>query len=700
LLHREINMATTAVSDSTRYFCAHCGLPVTALTGARRSDDLFCCRACRIASMMIGRQEHGTHRMNLLRLGIGVLLAMNIMMISLLLYAGSIDQPAVPAFRLILLALAAPALIILIPPFLDGALQELRRGVLSLDTLIAGGSLSAFTLSAVNAVRGSGEIYFDTATMLPVLVTVGKIIEASAKTKASDLLHGLELLLPKMAVRISAVGSEEVGIALLRPGDLVRVRPGERVPVDGVIIEGRSSIDEAAFTGEFLPRSCSPGESVIAGTVNGTGPLVIRAEKTGDELLLHRMVAMIQDAWQNPADSERIAQRAAALFIPVVLTVAVLSLLCWTLLGSADRGLLSALSVLVVACPCTMGIATPLATSLAIARAARGGVIVRGGRVMEQLAGTEMFFFDKTGTITTGKPVVGEIITFAAGTAQGEVLGWLAALETGSEHPLARAVLDRAADDGVEAGTARGVEVIPGSGLAGEVTWNGVRKNVTAGTLCFVGGDRSPAVEGNSTAIDVGWDGELKGRLLVTDTIRPEAASCIEQLASLGIASLLLSGDRFPAASSVGAAIGIHEVYAPRSPAQKVEAISAAVAAGRAVAMVGDGINDAPALAAAQTGIALGGGMDLAKQAANVVILSGSLMQIPWLIALGKRTGRIIRGNFAWSFAYNAIALAVAACGLLHPLLAAVLMVFSSVTVLGNSLRIAIHPTQEETWIS
>ena len=650
-----------------------------------------------MVAAIVGDQERGVHSWNLLRLGFGALLAMNVMMVSLLLYAGSVPTQNIHTFRLLLLGLAAPALAVLIPPFLAGAARELAAKKLNLDTLIALGSLSAFAVSALNAVGGKGEIYFDTATMLPVLVTLGKIVEASAKTRAADLLHSLESLLPTTALRITPAGADEVGIERLQPGDLVRIRPGERVAVDGSILEGASAIEEAAFSGEFRPRLCRPGDRVIAGTVNGTGALLVRAEQTGKELLLHGIIDLIQDAWRNPSGAERIAERAAALFIPAVLIVAAGSILCWSVSGNAAQGLLSALSVLVVACPCTMGIATPLATSLAVTRAAKAGMVVRGGGAMERIAGTDLIFFDKTGTITVGRPVVREILALDPLPEEDELLGRLAALEASSEHALARAVVARARERGVEMGSASQVEVFPGSGIVGMVTWHGVAKQVTAGSRAFLAGEDGPSsVEGNSSVIEVAWGGRLRGRLLFGDAIRPDAGRCVEALDKRGVASVLLSGDRRPAAKAVAQQVGILMVDAPRTPAQKLEAVSAAIAAGRTVAMIGDGINDAPALAAAHTGMALGAGMDLAKQAGDVIILSGNLMLVPWLIDLSRQTAKIVRGNFAWSFAYNSIALAAAATGMLHPLLAALSMVVSSLTVVANSLRITAFPDFEQ----
>ncbi|HJV34193.1 cation-translocating P-type ATPase [Geomonas sp.] len=687
-------MATSTANSCSPRVCAHCGLFITAAPLSQNdSEPIFCCHACRLASLIIGKGQPGKHTASLLRLAFGALLAMNVMMISLLLYTDGVESRLVPTFRLLLLALSTPALAILIPPFLSEAMKEIKGGKASLDTLIACGSLSAFAFSSVSVIRGSGDIYFDTATMLPVLVTFGKLIEASAKSRAADLLCSLQSLLPSRALRATATGVEEVPLEAIAPGDLVRIRPGERVPVDGRIVEGVSSIEEAAFTGEFLPRLCRRGDRVIAGTVNGTGSLLVRAERTGLQLLLHGIVNMIRDAWLKPSRAERIAQRAATLFIPVVLAVAAAAALWWAAAGHPGQALLSALSVLVVACPCTMGIATPLATSLAISRAGKAGIVVRGGSVMEQIAATERCFFDKTGTITEGKPELEGIVLLDPKLDQSELLGRLAALEAASEHALGKAIVAAAAEHGVEPGSAAEVTVSPGHGLKGRVTWRGTSSEVMAGSGTYLGnGGELSAACGTFTAVEVAWDGTAKGRLLFADAVREDAGLCVAALSELGISCALLSGDRFAAAQEVAGQVGIEEVHAPHTPAEKRAVISAALAAGHTVAMVGDGINDAPALAQAPIGIALGAGMELAKQAGNVVIVSGSLLQIPWLVSLSRRTGKIIRTNFAWSFAYNGVALAAAAAGLLHPLLAALAMVGSSLTVLGNSLRITAFP--------
>lgn len=688
--------------------CAHCGLPVSD-AGGDDAGPLFCCHACRVVALIVGKKG-GQHEWNLVRLGFGTLLAMNVMMISLLLYSGSIEAVYLPLFRLILLCLSTSALVILLPPFVAGALRECAARKLSLDALIACGALAAFSVSAVHALRGEGPVYFDTATMLPVLVTFGKIVESCAKTRASELMNSLQALLPAGALRVCGAETQDVAIEELKPGDLIRVRPGERIAVDGSIREGTSCIEEAAFTGEFLPRTCGPGDLVFAGTINGTGSLLVEAQRTGTELLLHGILAMVGSAWNSPSQAERGAQRAATVFVPILLVLACGTLFGWTVAGHPGEGLLNALSVLVVACPCTMGIATPLATSLAIARAARSGVVVRGGDVMERIAGVNLVFFDKTGTVTEGHPALKETQMIDPSVGRWELLGRLAVLESAGSHLFHNVIAAEAALLACPGGGATNVRLEPGFGISGEVTWEGAAKQVTAGSASYIAGiletapgagtgipspvqsDGVPTRDQEFSLIDVAWEGKLRGRLLFSDTVRADAQRCVAEVTRLGVSSVLLSGDRLAAAASVAGAVGIARVSAPCAPAQKLEAVSKEKAQGKVVAMVGDGINDAPALAAADVGIAFCAGTEFARQAGNVVVLSDSLAQVPWLIELSRQTGKIIRGNFAWSFGYNGVALAAAVAGLLHPLLAALAMAVSSITVLGNSLRITSFP--------
>jgi len=429
---------------------------------------------------------------------------------------------------------------------------------------------------------------------------------------------------------------------------------------------------------------------VIAGTINGLGGLVVEAETIGEQMHLRRIVGMVHEAWRVAGSWERISDRAANLLIVATFILAVGAALFWILNGDPARGGLAALAVAVVACPCAMGIATPLATALAVGRAARSGVLVRGGDVLERIGQVRTVFFDKTGTVTTNEPVVQKIETYDATLSDDELLGWLAGLETGSEHALAKAVNREARKRGLQIGAVAAVKVTPGAGIRGVVDWRGTRREVTAGTTAFVGAVGAPPINEPVTVIDVFWNGRVRGRVLLTDTIRADAEQAIRRLHEERIASVLLSGDRIEAAESVARRVGILRTEAPRRPEEKVRCIRNALVG--VTVMVGDGINDIPALAAADIGIALGAGTDLARHVGNVVLLSDRLMQIPWLIQLSRHTRRLIAQNLAWAAGYNAIALAAAAGGWLHPLLAAVAMVISSLTVLSNSVRIRNFP--------
>jgi heavy metal translocating P-type ATPase len=672
------------------YSCSHCGLPVVAGSDLSKTE-IFCCYGCRLASRIVGKQgDRGVHAWNLLRLSIGALLSMNVMMVSILLYTGEVESRVVPVFRWILFAVSTPAMLILGYPFALGSFRELARRRLSLDTLIAVGSFAAYSASAIHTIRGQGYVYFDTATMLPLLVTFGKLIEASAKTRTGQLLRGLEMLLPSKAMRIERDEVREVAVGDLHAGDRLRVRPGERFPVDGRIREGHSTIEEATFTGETLPRDCAPGDRVIAGTVNGLGSLVVEAETLGEQMYLRRLVAMVREAWRAAGTWERISNRAANLLIVATFLLAVGASLFWILHGNPARGGLAALAVVVVACPCAMGIATPLATALAVGHAARSGVLVRGGDVLERLGQVRTVFFDKTGTMTTHKPLIQRIEIHDTILSDNELLGWLAGLETGSEHALAQAVNREARKRGLRIGTVTDVKVTPGSGIRGVVRWQGKCKEVTAGTEAFVGVEGAPPIHEPLTVINVLWDGRLRGRVFLSDNVRSDAEEAIRGLHEEGIEAVLLSGDRIEAVESVARRVGILRTEAPRRPEEKIQCVRNTSVG--AVAMVGDGINDIPALAAADIGIALGAGTDLARHVGNVVLLSDRLIQIPWLIRLSRRTRRLIAQNLAWAAGYNAIALIAAATGWLHPLLAAVAMVVSSLTVLGNSIRIRNFP--------
>lgn len=766
-----------SAAPSRRRTCWHCGLP---LLGPGRGDGehWFCCYGCYLVSRIVGNQDQaGSSSWRLLRLGVGVFLSMDVMMISLLLYSGAIEPAMVEAFHWVLLALASPAMAILGYPYLSGAAGEFRRRQWSMDSLVAVGSFSAFGLSAYHTAAGWGEIYFDTATMLLVLVTFGKLIEAGAKARSSELVKSLQMLLPATAQRMRDGAVNEVALDELRAGDVLLVRAGQRVPVDGCVVEGAGCVDESAFTGEAQPRAYQAGDHIIAGSINAGGPLAVRASAVGHDLLLYRMIDSVEQAREQLPASQRLAEKAAAIFVPIVLAVALMAGAFHYLAGDTGRSGMAILAVLVVACPCALGIAGPLATAVAIARCARQGIVVRGGDVLENIARIGHVFFDKTGTLTAGRPRVQRIEPLDDDCNPDELLHILASLEQTSEHSVGRAVVEawrescngRPGDAETASSVrplcmAREVEVAPGLGISGAVDVAGKTIRVFAGNWSFVSrqlSSPSPCMndaDETRSVIYLAWAGQLRGRVLISDSLRANASAAIASLHEMAVNTTLLSGDRRSAAAAVAAEVGIDDVQAPRRPDEKIQAIrdarqlwrrhlagkstdnsdvchasapfacpelvegSSAEAcpaeiqehasannaeawhpgsaplspaeawhpsrADHVIAMVGDGVNDAPALAAADVGIALGAGTDLSRQAGNVILLGDQLEHIPWLIRYSRRVRRVVTQNLWWAFGYNAIALAAAAMGYLHPLLAAVAMVVSSLTLLGNSLRL------------
>jgi heavy metal translocating P-type ATPase len=709
----------------TRRRCDHCGLPLGPGACFPSEDRAYCCRGCALVARLVGaRGQEGLAAWVLVRFGVGGFLALNIMMISLLLYYGELrdlGEYAVPLFRWGLLGLSVPALLILGPPFLSGALRGLRRGRADMDTLIALGAGSAFGVSAVHVWRGAGPIYFDTATMLLLLVTLGRLLEASAKNATSRLVHGLLDLQPAQARRLGPEGEQEIPLAEVRAGDRLRVRPGERLPADGVVLSGRTSVHEAAFTGEPLPRRVGPGDSVLGGAVNGEGLIVVEARGVGEGSLLARIVRLVEEAAARPASRERLAERLSAYFIPLVVALAAGALLYWGLHHDLARGGLAALSVLVVACPCALGLATPLVTTLALGRAAREGVLIRSGEALETLPRLTHLFLDKTGTLTRGSlsvVEVGEVLPLSPGPCAARDagrggwgvrpedatrdFGFLATLESAGEHPLARAIVAEADRRGLALGEVLDYQVLPGQGAEGTVILEGETRKVIAGTAELltsrgyaIPSDPLAASETRVYAVAVPLLSATPDPLLsvtLSDSLRPEAAEAVAELRRRGLALTMLSGDRPEAAQSLAQECGLTEVLASCTPDLKLAALREARGRGEVVGMVGDGLNDAPALAAADLGLAVAGASDLALESAQVTLLGGDLRRIPWTLDLARRSERLVRQNLAWAFGYNGIALIAAFFGYLHPLLAAAAMLGSSLFVLANSLRLSRFP--------
>ncbi|GMG81553.1 heavy metal translocating P-type ATPase [Paralimibaculum aggregatum] len=617
------------------------------------------------------------------------------------------------AFVWLQAALATPVLWIAKPVFVRGWASVANRSP-NMWTLITLGTAAAWAFSMASllapglfpAALGEGgrpPVYFEAAAVILVLVLVGQVMELAARERTGDAIRALLDLAPKTARRITAAGEADVPLAEVRAGDRLRVRPGEAVPVDGVVAEGGSAVDESMLTGEPLPVPKAPGDRVTGGTLNRTGGFVMEARAVGADTVLARIVAMVAAAQRSRAPIQRLADRAAGVFVPAVVAVAVLAFAAWMTFGPAPalgHAVVAAVSVLIIACPCALGLATPMSIMVATGRGAQAGVLVRDAEALERLAGADLLVLDKTGTLTEGRPRLTDLAAFD-GHDRAAVLRLAAALERGSEHPLAEAVMAAAEADGVSVPEAEGFAAVTGKGVEGTVA--GARLALgSAGFLAELGiateaaAERQAALEAEGrTVVLLAADGRLAGLIAVSDPVRETTPEALAGLRAAGLRIVMATGDSPRTAAAVARGLGIEEVHAGQSPADKAALIARFRAEGHRVAMAGDGVNDAPALAAADIGIALGSGADVAVESAHVTLASGDLRGILRARRLAAATLRNIRQNLAFAFAYNIAGVPVAA-GLLYPvfgvllspMLAALAMSLSSVSVIGNALRL------------
>ena len=554
------------------------------------------------------------------------------------------------------------------------AWAALRRGRADMNVLVAMGTGAAFLISMASTVaphwfhaRGMmPQVYFEAVVFIIALVLVGKMLEARAKRQTLVALQQLEDLQPKRAT-VRRDGIEiEVAASELRPGDLLLVRPGDRIAADGAVVQGASSVDESMLTGESLPVEKAAGGRVFGGTTNGQGALVVRVETLGGESLLGQIVRVLREAQGDKAPVQALADRVSAVFVPVVVGIAVLSVLLWVFWGGADlvRATVIGVAVLVISCPCAMGLAVPTAILASTGNAARKGILIRSGEALERLGEVSVVVLDKTGTITQGKPKVLEIT--------GDVLGLAASVEALSEHPLARAIVEEARRQGITLDLVEEFAAQPGVGVRGLV----------GGRLVEVASGDKPG------EVRVVVDGVEMGRITLADAVKESSRDAVARFKAMGLRVVMLSGDREEAARTVARLVGIDEVIAGVLPAGKLEVVARLQQGGVRVAMVGDGLNDAPALEKADVGIAMAAGADLAIEAGDVALLRGDLNGVAEAIELSRRTMRVMRQNLFWAFLYNVVGIPVAALGLLNPVLAAGAMALSSVSVVLNSLRL------------
>jgi cation-transporting ATPase V len=591
-------------------------------------------------------------------------------------------------------------------PFLREAAKRARSLTANMDTLIALGTLTAFTASTVELLRGDhGEVYFETAAVIVAFLVLGRYFEARAKGRAGRAIRALLELGAKEA-RVLRDGLEvTVPVEEVRVGDLLRVRPGEKIPTDGVVVDGASAVDESMLTGESVPVEKSAGTKVAGATINTSGALTVEATAIGSETALAQMVRLVEEAQGGKAEVQRLADRVAAVFVPFVMALAAATFLVWwLLLAQAGQGLSAAVAVLIIACPCALGLATPTAIMVGTGRGADLGILIKGVEALERTRTITTVVFDKTGTLTRGRMELTDVVTGA--TDEATLLRRAGAVESDSEHPIGRAVATAARERVGEVPTVTGFEAVAGHGVRGGVeqprsgprggvddttVWVGSRKLMAEAGLVLAEAleDETTRLESlGRTAVLAGWDGEVRGVLAVADTVKDEARSVVAELHDRGLEVVMLTGDNARTAAAIAREVGVDRVLAEVLPRDKREEVARLQAEGAVVAMVGDGVNDAPALVQADLGLAIGTGTDVAIESSDLTLMREDLGAVVTAIDLSRRTYRTILQNLGWAFAYNVLALPLAAAGLLNPIIAGAAMAFSSVSVVTNSLRL------------
>jgi len=692
--------------------CTYCHLPLGTVT-VDTSAPAYCCLGCRLAAEVTGQSgQQGAAQWALARLGLAIFLSLNVMMFTMALWtqdlydargsgSGELAASLADLFRYLCLVLSLPVLFLLGGPLFESALAAGRKDVAAADLLILAGVIASYVYSAISVVRGAGHVYFEVGCAVLVMVTLGRWLEATGKLRTTAALEALEKLLPAQVRIVDATGTETLlPTGQLCVGHLLRVLPGERVATDGMLVRGRALIDQQVLTGESRPTAKSPGDELLGGTLNLDGDLLIEVRVPPAASSLAKVVELVRAARNSRGRYQRLADRVARAFLPAVVLIALTAFAYHWQRTGIDEGVLAGLAVLLIACPCALGLATPMAVWAALGAASRAGVLVRNGEALERLATIRAVRFDKTGTLTTGAPTIA-VCAVANPNERSEVLSRARRLANGSTHIFSQSIVDYAGDGGLLTNSRRWPDPVvctaPGRGVLaqfandeaptrlGSVRWLG---EVGLKMPSAMGKVVAAAMERGDSVSALGWNGQVRGVFVFAESLRPGAGEALGDCAALGCDVAVLTGDHRARAAAIERDLGV-SVVGELLPQDKVTALRAARDLHGPVAMVGDGINDAPALAASDLGIALGCGADVSRESAAICLATNDLALVPWTIALSRQTVRIVRQNLFWAFAYNTLGIALAAAGWLNPAWAAAAMVVSSSLVITNSLRLS-----------
>ncbi|WP_431188451.1 heavy metal translocating P-type ATPase [Caloranaerobacter azorensis] len=591
------------------------------------------------------------------------------------------------------LALATLVQFIIGYRFYKGAYHSLKGGGANMDVLVALGTSAAYFYSLYNLISGVKEYYFEASAVIITLILLGKMLEAIAKGRTSEAIKKLMNLQAKTA-RVIRDGKElDIPVEQVVVGDIVVVRPGEKIPVDGIVIEGNSSVDESMLTGESIPVDKKEGDEVIGATINKHGTFKFKATKIGKDTVLSQIIKLVEEAQGSKAPIQRLADKVAGIFVPTVIGIAILTFAIWYFVeGDFTNALINAVAVLVIACPCALGLATPTAIMVGTGKGAENGILIKGGEYLERAHQIDTLIFDKTGTITKGEPEVTDIISF--NKSKEDILKFAAIAEKASEHPLGQAIVKKGEESGIKLTDSEKFNAIPGHGIfaviEGKEVYLGNRKLMKDKNINIEDiEDEIVNLESQGkTAMILSINGRAEGIIAVADTVKEHSREAIKQLKSMGIEVYMITGDNERTANAIAREVGIENVIAEVLPEHKAQEVQKLKAQGKKVGMVGDGINDAPALVKADIGFAIGTGTDVAIEAADITLMKGDLRDIVLAIRLSRRTMRTIKQNLFWAFFYNSIGIPLAALGFLNPMIAGAAMAFSSVSVVSNSLRL------------